>query len=133
MPFLPCVTCAPTEIVRIERTQVLIDRFLGRECFISRMRERGVSFGDTMIVGTITGTYPIHFYRAETPTIGYMNPGHPEIYLNRRYHDTFSYCHTAANVAHELAHQAGFRHLVDVAYAAGDSFLDCCNDSFQSQ
>lgn len=129
MPYLPCEICVPKEIVRIERASKLVDKYLGRACFISRMRDRGVSFGDTMVVSNITGRYPIIFYREDSLTIGKMYPDRPYIYLNRKFHDTFTYCETAANLAHELAHHAGFRHqFVDVAYATGDSFLDCCNE-----
>ena len=58
-------------------------------------------------VDLIVGGYVAKFY---STVIGYMNPGHPKIFLNYKYLDLNSEKKVASNIAHEWTHTAGARH-----------------------
>lgn len=43
-------------------------------------------------------------------TVGYVNPGYPEIYTNWYYFDEFTPANVAEHISHEWTHVLGFRH-----------------------
>lgn len=126
MLTLACILCTTPEAFKILDAQALLNKFLNEGCFTREMYDRGVSLEDIRTVRSADKRYPVYFYRENSRVVGYMYPGSLNIYLNRQFHDSFTTCQTAANLAHELAHQVGMRHFVDVAYATGDSFNACC-------
>ena len=68
-------------------------------------------------------------------TIGYTYPSVNRIYVNMKYHKSYTACETAANVEHEWTHKMGFGHAVNwatsrdysVPYAHGTFVDKLCN------
>lgn len=125
--FLVCADCTQAEFDKVQVAEVLVDQTFRKDCFLREMEKRGVSFGDATVVRTVTGTFDMHFYYRDDHVIGWMTPGQPDIWMNRKFHDTYGACETSSNIAHELCHMQGFRHAkADVCYATNAAFSACC-------
>lgn len=128
MILLSCMLCTGFEAQKIHLAQTLVNQVTRTQCFADSMYAQGI--GDYWI-DAIKGArqnLPVYFYRQNNNVVGFMNPGSPNIYLNRTFHDSFTACKTGSNVTHELVHVLGFRHKADVAYAANYAFEQCCEE-----
>lgn len=126
MITLACMLCTTPEAFKLLDVQPLINRVVQSQCFANNMYAQGVS--DVWIdkLKNANVRLPVYFYTQDTTTVGYMNPGSNNIYLNRKFHNVFTRCKTGSNITHELTHVLGFRHKADVAYAANYAFEACC-------
>lgn len=77
----------------------------------------------------------LEMYRSWRGTIGYTYEGVNKIWMNRKFHNGFSVCDSAANLAHEaIGHQNGFKHDMkatkrrpcSVPYVLGGVVTKCC-------
>lgn len=117
MITLLCIACTTPEAFKVFDAQTKLNQILPSVCFKSRS-----DFDFAPVDGQ---RWPVKFYFANTNTVGFMEPGDPTTWLNRRFHDSFSVCKTASTIAHELTHHAGFRHF-DAAYQVNQAFEECC-------
>lgn len=128
MILLTCMDCTTAEAFKIHATQTLVNNVTQSVCFDNEMRKLNVPYGWIDRVQNANIKIPLYYYFEDTQTIGYMNPGSPNVYLNRKFHNTMSKCRVGSNIAHELTHLLGYRHVVDVAYATNFAFEQCCQE-----
>lgn len=85
-------------------------------------------------IKSTTLTVPVVYYFKNNSVIGYRQPPFNTIYLNKKYHDKYSACSSAANLAHEASHVLGFTHdfkatkrrPFSVPYSISHAFSFCC-------
>jgi len=135
MITLACILCTTPEAFKIHDAQSLINRVVQTQCFTNEMYAQGVSDNWIDAIRSAKHRLPIYYFHSDETeteldeyTVGYMNPGSDNIYLNRKFHNSFSRCQTGSNITHELTHVIGFRHKRDVAYAANYAFEACCTE-----
>lgn len=126
MITLLCAYCTTAEAFRILDSQKTLNDVLQTRCFADHMSEQGVSNDWTRALQTANKRLVIRFYYEDSKVVGWTYAGDPNINLNRKFHDTFSTCEQASNIAHELAHTLGYMHMADVAYATNYAFERCC-------
>lgn len=126
MFFITCLLCTTPEAFKVHDAVGQIDKVFASQCYYDAMERAGVSQADARTVANVEGNFGVKFYQADNKTVGYMNPGETTIWMNRKFHNSFGVCDTASNLAHELAHMAGFYHKADVAYSVNDAFSQCC-------
>jgi hypothetical protein len=77
----------------------------------------------------------LEMYKSWRGTVGYTYDGVNKIWMNRKFHNGFSVCESAANLAHEaVGHQNGFKHDMQatkrrpcsVPYVLGSVLTKCC-------
>ena len=124
--ILVCLACTFAEYSRLGQLETALNETLQTQCFGEKMSAQGVPYSWIEKLQNASRDIPLHYYFADNRTVGYMNPGQDDVYLNRKFHDSFSTCKQASNIAHELSHILGYRHLADVAYATNYSFEACC-------
>lgn len=80
-------------------------------------------------------TIDLEMYKSWRGTIGYTYEGVNKIWMNRKFHNGFNVCESAANLAHEaVGHQNGFKHDMkatkrrpcSVPYVLGSVVTKCC-------
>ena len=79
-------------------------------------------------------TIELEMYRSWKSTVGYTYSNTKRIWMNRKFHDAFSACEKAANIAHEITHKIGFGHdlkatmrrPLSVPYMTGAIMKKCC-------
>lgn len=73
-------------------------------------------------------------YFKSNNVIGFRIPPKKEININKHFHDSYSICSSAANIAHESAHVIGYTHdfkltkrrPYSVPYSISSAFNVCC-------
>lgn len=104
------------DLIRNKETLKKANEIINGECFKSKMLSLPISWTNNKskeeVVNVLRGTseIKIRMYLENTSTIGYMNPGSNILNFNRKFHDKFSACQSASNLAHEVSHIKGFRH-----------------------
>lgn len=77
----------------------------------------------------------LEMYKSWRGVVGYTYDGVNKIWMNRKFHNGFSVCESAANLAHEaIGHQNGFKHdfkstkrrMCSVPYVFGTVVTRCC-------
>lgn len=79
-------------------------------------------------------TIELESYYSWVNTVGYTFESTKRIWMNRKFHNGFTTCQKAANLAHELTHKIGFTHDVKVTkrrpfsvpYMTGTIVSKCC-------
>lgn len=79
----------------------------------------------------------LHMYYANNSTVGYTCPGCNYIKMNRKFHQSYSVCTSAGNLAHELDHKLGYGHdsnatsrrPYSVPYSSNEGFRVCCEET----
>lgn len=123
---LVCLACTYQEFLNTEKLEEALSQTLPTQCFTEKMRSQGVPEYWTNAIQTAQVDLKIKYYFNADTVVGYMDESTKNVFLNRRFHRTFSTCTQASNIAHETLHVLGFRHFVDSAYAVNSAFEACC-------
>jgi hypothetical protein len=111
---------------KIQRVTPLVNEVLNSQCFTAELRNMGVAERWIGAMTTFKGKVPVYFYFADNGTVGYTEPDFSKnVWLNKKFHDSFTLCQTGSNLAHEVLHLEGHRHL-DAAYSVNIAFERCC-------
>lgn len=78
----------------------------------------------------------LEFYYSRNNVIGYTYSSVKKIWMNRKFHNSYSVCAVAKNLAHEVAHKVGFGHDMNaterrprsVPYSIGRAVGFCCKE-----
>lgn len=122
-----CALCTFDDWYRSQHARPLLENILKTQCFFENMRAQNASEHWIQTLVNWKEPITIKFYEGDPHVVGYTEPPWDAIYLNRVAHNSFSYCKTASNIAHEMLHLKGFRHFADAAYATNYAFEPCCN------
>lgn len=127
---LVCLACTYQEFMRMPDLERKISQTIETQCFSAKMREANA---DPFWLSEIQGAQleiPVEYYDETDPSyakrIAYMDPGLPNMHLNRDYFDSFTNCKRASVISHETLHFLGYRHFADSAYAVNFAFESCC-------
>lgn len=81
-------------------------------------------------------TIELEMYKSIKSTVGYTYQDTERIWMNRKFHDRFTTCEVASNIAHEIIHKLGYGHdskptkrrPFSVPYMTGTILGQCCSD-----
>lgn len=128
---------------KAQRVTPLVNKVLNSKCFADELRDLGVNPRWVDAITTAKRKVPTVFYYANNGTVGYTEPDWSKsVWLNKKFHDGFGLCQTGSNLAHEVLHLEGFRHIgvalngrqeqlefpfvYDDGYRVNDAFNACC-------
>lgn len=133
--------CTPYEQEKIIAAEQRGIQVIASKCFADFMAKRGLiqTNGNTpaQVVRDLRENMlqaPVHYYYENSSVVGYRQPPWPDIYFNRKFHDTYGTCATASNAAHEWSHSIGYGHDFEatarrpysVPYSINAAFTACC-------
>jgi hypothetical protein len=124
---------------KTQRVTPLVNKVLMSQCFSREARNVGMSERWLSLITTAKRRVDVIYYFEDTSTIGYTIPDvNKNIYVNKKFHDSYNLCQTGSNLAHEVLHLEGFRHFGvtgvqeqefagwDDAYKVNAAFDACC-------
>lgn len=107
--------CTDKEKSRLAKAEKLANEMIQSQCFekfwmkaeLDSAQNKNKSNAELLNqLKTARFTAPVHYYYSLKNVVGYRNPGKPDIYFNRKYHNNFNECNTVSNAIHEWSHAA---------------------------
>lgn len=113
--FICDADCTPEEVKRLAAAEKLSNEMVHSECFEKFWLKVKLDPGQTKGVPNAklleqlreaNVTVPVHYYYTWKNVVGARDPGKPDLWFNRKYHNGFNECNTVSNALHEWTHSA---------------------------
>lgn len=122
-----------------------VEQTLNSECFSSELFKSELDMKQTNgltkielihLIRSSKTNIELEMYKSWKNTVGYTYASGDKIWMNRKFHDSFSECQKASNIGHELTHKLGMTHDLKVTkrrpfsvpYIVGSIIQKCCHD-----
>lgn len=122
-----------------------VEQTLNSECFSSELFKSELDMSQTNgltkielihLIRSSKTNIELEMYRSWKNTVGYTYASGDKIWMNRKFHDSYSVCQKAANIGHELTHKLGMSHDLkatkrrpfSVPYVIGEIITKCCKE-----